>query len=417
LHDRRHLGLVMYRAGTDVVAKAAFFVITVAAARTLPPQAFGLFALASTVGWIAAVAADFGIQMHLARAVAQHPDAAGHLLRRWLPVRTLTAILGVVAITAGAVVALPTWAAARVLVLLTLTYALNGLSEFIYYFFRAISRSDLESTFVVAQRLALLALALSVLAWAPGLEALAVAMLVPAAVTLSIAIAVARRLSRSSAASDVPNAGAFRAEAIEHVLPIGAGIVLSALYFRIDIFLIGAWLGPEAAGAYNAVFRIVEALRLMPAAALAVTLPLLFAAATRRPLVQLASTLAIAAGIVAAMLWSMAPWLVARVYGPEYAAAAPALRVLALAFPLMAVNYALTHQLIGWHGHRRYAWLCAAALVVNIGANTVAIPALGITGAAWTTLLTELAVTILCVSALTTVERRGLASPAIAVPR
>src|SRR5213079_1858632 len=49
------------------------------------------------------------------------------------------------------------------------------------------------------------------------------------------------------------------------VWPIGAGIVLSALYFRIDVFLVQLWSGTEAVAMYNAVFRLVEALRLFPA--------------------------------------------------------------------------------------------------------------------------------------------------------
>jgi O-antigen/teichoic acid export membrane protein len=403
----------MYRAGTDVVAKAAFFLVTVAAARTLSPQSFGLFSLASTVGWMTAVACDFGIQMHLARAVALEPQHAGALLARWLPVRILTALLGTAAVAAGALLTLPA-TAAGVLILLTLTYAVTGLTECIYYLFRGLGRSDLESSFVALQRLLLLALAIAVLAWTRNLTALAIAMLVPAGLALSAALIVARRLSGPvSSLASWPRGIAN--EAMTQVVPIGAGIVVAALYFRVDIFMIGAWLGSEAAGRYNAVFRIVEALRLFPAAVLAVAMPALCVARTRRPLVQIASLLAGGGMLVAVVLWLVSGRLVPWLYGAAFADAAAALRVLALAFPLMAVNYALTQQLIGWHGHRRYAWLCVVALAANVAANTAAIPALGIVGAAWTTLLTELLVTILCVHALLAVERRSPGTAAMAV--
>ena len=55
----------------------------------------------------------------------------------------------------------------------------------------------------------------------------------------------------------------------------GLGILISALYFRCDVFFIEHWHGLEAVGAYNAAFRIVEALRLFPAAVLAVSYPAL----------------------------------------------------------------------------------------------------------------------------------------------
>ena len=48
--------LVGYRAASDLIGKAAFLLITVAAARRLSQGAFGVFSLASTIGWMAAIA-------------------------------------------------------------------------------------------------------------------------------------------------------------------------------------------------------------------------------------------------------------------------------------------------------------------------------------------------------------------------
>src|SRR5215831_6665712 len=79
---RQH-GLVAYKAVADLAAKASLFVVTIVAARQLTARGFGAFALGSTFGWMLAVATDFGMQMHLARTVAQSPDNARHLFRRW----------------------------------------------------------------------------------------------------------------------------------------------------------------------------------------------------------------------------------------------------------------------------------------------------------------------------------------------
>jgi O-antigen/teichoic acid export membrane protein len=80
--------------------------------------------------------------------------------------------------------------------------------------------------------------------------------------------------------------------------------------------------------------------------------------------------------------------------------------VLVAAFPLMALNMALTHQLVGWDGQRAYAALCAAALVVNVALNARLIPLYSIDGAAWTTLATELFLTAGCAVALWTSHER-----------
>lgn len=417
---KREAALVIYRALTEVAAKATVFLITVVAARQLSGQAFGVFSLGSTIGWIAAVASDFGLQLHLARAVAQRPGDADALLRRWLRVRLRMAGAAVVTVTAALWLldgARPFRAA---LVLFTLAYAASGLVEFLHYFYRGLSRSDVESTLTLGQRLATLALALAALAWWREPAALAAAMLLPAIATFIYGLRCARQLAAARRADDVahlvrdmdapPESPTLLVELRRDVFPIGAGIVLSALYLRVDVFLLELWQGTTAVGVYNAVFRLVEALRLFPAAVLAVTLPSLCRATTLRPLTRVALAVTLFAAAASAVLWMGADWLIPRLYGPAFAQAVPAFRILLLAFPLMSLNYALTHQLIGWGGQRMYTALCAAALVFNVALNARLIPALSTAGAAWTTFWTEALLTAGCALALWACATRASAA-------
>jgi PST family polysaccharide transporter len=184
------------------------------------------------------------------------------------------------------------------------------------------------------------------------------------------------------------------------VAPIGVGLVLSALYFRADIFLLERWAGLDAVAHYSAVFRLVDAMRLMPAAVLTVLLPRLFGA--RDPLFarRLALGMTAFAVVVTLIAWPMAPWLVSLTYGPAYVEAAPVLRILLLSFPLLTLNYSLTHQLIGWNQARAYAISCVAALMANLALNAWLIPKAAGVGAAWATLGTEVVVTVMCLAAL-----------------
>jgi O-antigen/teichoic acid export membrane protein len=203
------------------------------------------------------------------------------------------------------------------------------------------------------------------------------------------------------------------------VAPIGAGVLLSALYFRVDIFLLEAWQGTQTVALYNAVFRLIEALRLFPAALLAVALPALVRSSDSRSLRRLSAGLMAFGVAMALAVWSSAGWLVPLLYGTAYEAAVPALRILAWSFPLMALNYALTHQLLAWDLHRAYAALCLAALVFNVALNARLIPTLSLDGAAWSTLATEALLTLGCIGTLTLMVRakaRAAASaPAMAI--
>jgi O-antigen/teichoic acid export membrane protein len=390
--------LVAYKAFADLAAKGSLFVITVAAARLLTSRAFGIFALGATLGWMVAVVTDFGIQLHLARAVAQRPSDASALLRAWLRVRGWMALAAPIVIAGGAWLAGWNPEYAVPITLLAIVYACNGLVEFLHYFYRALSRSDLESSLTLWQRGATLLCALGALAWRPDVTALAIAMLAPSVATLLVSLRIAQRLALKSA---IPQSATNPQSAtLRDVWPIGAGIVLSALYFRIDVFLVQVWSGTEAVGLYNAVFRLVEALRLFPAAVIAVALPTLFRGRDLRPLVRAAAPMSGGAAAAAIALWAAAGWLIPLLYSQRYEAAVPAFRILLLAFPLMSLNMALTHQLVGWAGERSYAALCAAALAVNLALNARLIPALSIDGAAWATLGTEVFLTIGCGIAL-----------------
>jgi len=153
------------------------------------------------------------------------------------------------------------------------------------------------------------------------------------------------------------------------------------------------------------VFRLVEALRLFPAAVLAVALPVLFQATSRQVLLKLSALLTTAAIAVSLALWLSAGAVIPILYGSRYAAAVPAFRILLVAFPLMSLNYALTHQLIGWHGHRAYAAMCGVALAFNVALNVRLIPSIGIVGAAWATVATELVITFGCLIALSRIAQ------------
>jgi O-antigen/teichoic acid export membrane protein len=289
----------------------------------------------------------------------------------------------------------------------------SAVIETIAHYFRGIERSEIESAIHAAQRFTTLALALIVLWWSPRLDYLGAAMLIPALAALGAAAWMAWRLSapRREAVTrredDAGREGASRQDVLitpsgylRDVLPLGLAVLVSALYFRIDVYFVERWQGLEAVGGYNAVFRLIEAMRLVPAAVMAVTFPMLVQATDTRLVQRIGAALTIAGIVLAVLCAAGAPLIVPLVYGRPYLYAAPAFAILALALPLFFLNYALTHQVIGWDGQRAYLLVAVAALVANVIANIALVPAHGIAGAAIATVLTEIVVTAGCVSVL-----------------
>jgi O-antigen/teichoic acid export membrane protein len=358
-----------------------------------------------TTGWLLGVASDAGLPLYLARAVARRDGMLQAVVRDVMRVRVLLAL---VAFVIGAVVA-AIWAPASsvaAFALIVVAQLAGAVLETLSHVYRGLGRSEVESTLTLAQRLATAVLASLVLFWQPTLFLLSVALVVPPLLALLISFGIASRLGARE--GGVVRATRGRYAVARDAAPIGLGILVSALYFRCDVYFLNYWLGLETVGMYNAVFRLVEALRLLPAATLAVVFPELCRATSTTPVKRLAVLLGGAGALAMAFTFTAAEGIVHLAYGDAYYGAIDALRVLSLSLPLFFVNYALTHQVIAWDGQRRYLAITCAALAGNVAANILLIPAYGMVGAAWATLFTEVIVTTGCVLAV----RPGVAKSA-----
>ena len=175
----RDYRLIVYRAGSDLLGRIGILVLTVTAARRLAPEAFGIFALGTTLGWLATVASDAGMQMHVARSVAARPASAAGLLHQWLRCRLLASLLVMTLVAVGIAAAGLPWPQRTPLVLLTIAGLANGLVELVHHAFRGFGRTDLESGISLGQRIASLVLGLAILWWRPDVTLLALVLIVP----------------------------------------------------------------------------------------------------------------------------------------------------------------------------------------------------------------------------------------------
>jgi O-antigen/teichoic acid export membrane protein len=395
---------IAFKAAADVAGKTVTLVITVVAARTLVADAFGVMALAMATGWLLGVATDAGLSMHLARESARRSGRDRQLL---IEVLRLRAGLAYVAATMIAFftpqLVPPHWKMQFVLVVFAQITA--AIVETVAHYFRGIGRSEIESAIHASHRLTTLALAMIVLFWWPRLDLLGAALLIPAVMALLVSIGVSWRLARREDDRDRGIDARRGAQItpsgfVRDILPLGAATLISALYFRIDLYFIERWQGLEAVGGYNAVFRLVEAARLLPAAVMAVTFPLLVQTRDTRLVQRIGGALALAGGGLTIGCALGASLIVTLFYGQPYLYTAPTFALLSLALPLFFLNYALTHQVIGWDGQRSYLLITCVALVANVVANFILVPTRGMAGAAVATLLTEVVVTAGCLYAL-----------------
>lgn len=381
--------LVAYKTASEFVTKLATFFILLLGARYLTTEEFGILSLGFVSGWLLGVASDFGLQIYLAREVARLPGRGPALFWALLRWRVGFALTGLLALVGGSIWL--AWPGATAPFLLVAAAQLEGaITEFVFHYFRGLERSELESSLQLAIRpTAVVAVSIGLIV-RPGLLTFGLIFFLISSLGLTAALVVGSRLDSPVPSGKIERHSMNIRDSFREVAPIGLGILLSGLYFRVDLYLIEAWLGLKAVGLYNAVFRLLDALRLIPAAVLAVVFPRLCRETSMRTLTLVAAPLVgSSVAILLALEWQ-AELVVRITFGSEYVAAVPALRILLMALPLLYLNYLLTHQLIAWGRQQGFAVYCGLGLIVNLLLNLWLIPTFGIVGAAWSTIFTEL---------------------------
>jgi O-antigen/teichoic acid export membrane protein len=168
------------------------------------------------------------------------------------------------------------------------------------------------------------------------------------------------------------------------------------LYLRVDVLMLGL-LGRSDAeiGWYQAVVKGMDLLNLLPNLALLGMYPVLAEWAHRdRPGLKrlsgqvLLSVAALVMPVMISGIW-LAEWGINLLLGAAFQPAAPALQVLLVALPFMAMNQVLFYVLAALNAQRYTVYSTALGLLLNILLNFWWIPSWGYVGAATSTVITE----------------------------
>ncbi|MFC4161766.1 oligosaccharide flippase family protein [Chitinimonas lacunae] len=349
--------------------------------RWLGPAGFGQYNYVLTVATLVAILQDGGFKTLLQRESASSGlgidgerllgFALGHLL--WV---TLAALLLVTVLGRPDSVAIA-WA--------ILALGLLAVANYLSACWRGQGHFGRDALWQVGLRsLTALTLLLALWLWQAGTEAAFAGWALGVALALLLVGFRARPQWR-------PPAAVYRAAGAFLLIDLA-----TAVYFRIDIVLLRHCGIPDAdIGRYAAAYRLFEGGVLLLAPAATVFFrelrlrwqdPLALRPVLRRALVGVTLV-----ALLGAMLgfW-LAPWVLRLAYGPGYEAAAPLLGWLLLAFLLVAPNYVLTQAAVALNRERLYALAVCVAAVVNIGLNLWLLPQVGVVGAAWASIGTEL---------------------------
>jgi len=367
---------------------------TIVATRYLGPEAFSSLTLSLLLVSIFATVGDGGVYQVVAREIARRPEDEDRLLANTLGLGLVIAVAAAALALAasqllyGDAGGLRVREGTAILLIQILVTALAGTAN---------------AHLTAHQRL----LPVAVTA---GVAALAFVVVLAAAVALDWGFAgVAAAYATGGLLTALPIVALWRARGVRVAAsaevwrdlirwgaPQGAIVVVGALYFRLDSFLLSFLATDREVAYYGVAYKVVEFLMFLPLYFLATLFPV-FARAERHTAAlagqsQAAFTLLQLAAVPVVLVFAgFADEIVLVIGGPRFAAAGPALAILVVALAFVFLNTLFTQALIAQGEQLALLALLLAILAGNVALNFVLIPPLGVEGAALAVLGSEIA--------------------------
>lgn len=374
-----------------LVVKALDMIVLFILAGTLAAGVLGDYDFAALfVGQYLVIFTEFGLGVLLTREVARDPGAARRMFGVTLALRLLLVVAGalpVAVLVAGAYWAMGqplSPAGATAIFVLLLTLVPGAYSGSVTALYNANERMEVPALMeLVTAALNFLA-RIAVLTLAPSIVGLAWAAVAVSAVTAGIFFLLQRRhFFAPSLAFDL---GAMRA-IVPVALPLMLNNLLSAVFFRFDVFIVRAFAGDDGAvlvAQYLRPYQLLNIALIVPPAVTFAVFPLLarraggdragFAAAQNRTL-QLLMALAFPMAMGLSVLAYDLIRLFTRAQFADYLPSVPVLAILAWFLPLSFANGLLQYALIAVDRQRSITTAFMAGAAFNLAANLVAVPA------------------------------------------
>jgi len=179
--------------------------------------------------------------------------------------------------------------------------------------------------------------------------------------------------------------------------PIGMGVIFSVLYFRLDIVMLQLMTDERIVGFYSAAYRLFEVVVVLPHSLMIVLFPSLveeFHTDPRKFKISFkkAFTVYLVVGSsIALVFFKFSNEIISLIYGNAFLFSVQLLEVLAIAVALSFLIFLLSNILIVSGREMTNAWNLMGATALNIILNLAWIPAHGALGAAWATVVCEMA--------------------------
>lgn len=369
--SRHTLLLLASNAGGAVL----LFALSVLIGRTLGRDGLGVYSVALAWVFPLSMLVDFGLSTLATRAVAQRPDDADGQLAQMATARLLIGVPAALLLALAAPLLSDDAAVIDGLRVSAPLVAILPAYSSLTAVFKGLGAMWPIPLLNVGMLLAQVGLSALVLAQGGGVVGLLVVNTVTSLAQLAAAWVLWRRMFRPRT---VTSGVRFRWAALRDLLrqawPFALAAVFAALQVRVSVIVLERAADVDQAAYFAAASRFTEAARLLPNAFFGALFPALSALAVNPP--QLRQVFRRAAGwlslfgvAVVVGAWQLGEPVLRLTYGDDFAPAAIALRLLAVALTLSLLRGAVTLLMYAKGREQRVNFINGLALAVQIGAS------------------------------------------------
>jgi O-antigen/teichoic acid export membrane protein len=406
---------------SQLMVRAVDLAVAIVLLRLLGPAGNGQYALAVVIWLYVKTISDFGLSLLVTRDIARDPSRLGTLVGATTLFRWLVFALVLIPTTTYVLLRWSTdgiqTEGALAVALLLLSVIPSSYAEAVSSALNGLQRMELAAWINIGVSAARAPAAVVLTATSLGVVGVALAALVTSVLSAIAFHRVLRALSNQPIRwmLDSQTAGTLARES----WPLLVNALLISLFFRVDVFIIQAAQGDAALGVYDAAYKPINLLTIIPAYATLAVFPLLAQRAddpsrlaraqrmTSYLLVIIAWLVVVAASAIAEPAIQL---LAGSAYLPE---SALLLRILIWFAPLSFLNGVYQYVLVATGKQRQIVPVFGAAVTFNLIANVILVPLYGARAAAVLTVVTELVILLAFVAIGRRLSTRVLARDAL----
>lgn len=383
----------LFGVASQALGGGLFFISAILVARHLGPENYGPFSFIFAFVAVIHMVADFGLTQILVREISRNKDKLDKILGAVVPLVTLLAVAGTVIVVISAQLLPLTTAGVNTMYIMGASVLLTFHAAVYGAVCRAYEQMGFNAAVLVLQRILLFICVLLALYYDAGLAGVAMCYLGERLFQwLFLRILIRIKYSRYRWSIDM----AYWRYLLVEGLPLGAGMVLRRISWYLDIFILTALSTASAVGLFSAAFRVIQLINVIPFTLSIPVFPVfarLAVESRQRVLIIYTKVLRIFILIglpIAVWVLMLGSQTAVILFGEEYRSAGEALMIMGPMVVFLFLNSLYVHIFSALDSQARFLRAVSVAVVVNVALDFLLIPAWGINGAAFATLVSEI---------------------------